>query len=419
MARNFKNWLKEYMNYSGQSEAPNQFHFWTGVSCIAGALRRKVWIDMGYFEWTPNFYIVFVAPPGIVSKSTTASIGMNLLRQVPGIKFGPDAVTWQSLVQSLADSTEAFAYPDESTYNPMSAVTIVSSEFGNFLNPHDREMVDVLVSLWDGQKGVFRKSTKTQGNDAIENPWINIVACTTPDWIAGNFPEYMIGGGFTSRTIFVYGEEKRQLMAYPKDSMPVNFREHGEALVADLTHIAEKLVGEYTLTPEAKQWGIDWYENHYRNKPAHLDDEKFGGYVARKQTHMHKLAMVLSAAKRDELIIDKTDLYEASLMVTATEADMPKVFSKISGEDSRFAAQIVALLGKHGEMPLAAIFRMMFNSCTYDQFQAAVNSVINARFATLKVKGDENILSPTETLLKKFRVDVQEGDYGSPNAAAG
>ncbi len=413
MARNFPNWIQEYMNYSAQSEAPNQFHFWTGVSCIAGALRRKVWIDMGYFEWTPNFYIVFVAPPGIVSKSTTANIGMNLLRQVPGIKFGPDAVTWQSLVTSLAESTEAFQYPDEATLNPMSAITIVSSEFGNFLNPSDREMVDVLVSLWDGQRGVFKKSTKTQGDDSIENPWINIIACTTPDWIAGNFPEYMIGGGFTSRTIFVYGEKKRQLMAYPGDHMQANFKETAELLVEDLGHIAKTFAGPYVLSDDAKTWGIEWYRKHYEEKPEHLKDEKFGGYVARKQTHIHKLAMVIAASQRDEQVITQDDLQTSEALVTSTELEMPKVFAKIAGTDARFATQIMSILAQQeGKIPESAIFRLMFNTCTYEQFQAGVMSTMSAGYAKRVQTGTEIMLEATPALKAKFQVDVKDTQYG-------
>lgn len=405
------------MSYSRYSEAPHQFHFWTAVSCIAGALRRKVWMDMGYFEWTPNFYLVFVAPPGIVSKSTTANIGMNLLRQVPGVRFGPDTVTWQSLVQSLAESTEGFAYPDEDTITPMSAVTIVSSEFGNFLNPQDREMVDILVSLWDGQRGVFRKSTKTQGDDSIENPWINIIACTTPDWIAGNFPTYMIGGGFTSRTIFVYGENKRQLVAYPKDHIPLNFADQQARLVEDLTYIAENMVGEYILSNEARIWGETWYENHYLHKPAHLDDEKFGGYVARKQTHIHKLAMVLAAAQSDSLILTPQHLETAESIVTSTEIDMPKVFAKISDTDAKFAQQIVAILGKYGTLPLKQAYRYMFANCTYEQFSEGVQSCLQAGYCTMSQRGNEHVLIPTDRLTAKFEVDVKETEYGNIDAA--
>jgi hypothetical protein len=378
-----------------------------------------VWIDMGYFEWTPNFYIVFVAPPGIVSKSTTANIGMNLLRQVPGIRFGPDAVTWQSLIQSLAESTEAFVWPDETTQNPMSAITIVSSEFGNFLNPNDREMVDVLVSLWDGQRGVFRKSTKTQGDDSIENPWINIIACTTPDWIAGNFPEYMIGGGFTSRTIFVYAEKKRQLMAYPADHIRSDFKEHGERLIADLVHIAENLCGPYKLTAEAKKWGIEWYEDHYTKKPPHLDDEKFGGYVARKQTHIHKLAMVLAAAQRDATVIEREDMEIASSMVTATELDMPKVFAKIAGTDARHGTKLMAIIAQYRKIDAADAYKFMFNSCTYEQFQLAVEGLVQAGYCKLVQGGTGRMLVATPALIQKFTVDVKGGSYGASDAAIG
>lgn len=218
--RNYADWLTAFMDYASYGEAPRHLYFWTGVSAIAGALRRKVWIDQAYFKWFPNFYIILVAPPGIVSKSTTAGIGMSLLRKVPGIKFGPDVVTWPALVSAFADATEGFEYGG--AIHTMSALTLESSEFGNLLNPQDKDMVDLLVALWDGKPGTFEKKTKHSGNDTIENPWINLIACTTPSWIAGNFPEYMIGGGFTSRCIFVYADQKAKYVAYPGLRVPKN-----------------------------------------------------------------------------------------------------------------------------------------------------------------------------------------------------
>ena len=50
---------------------------------------------------------------------------------------------------------------------------------------------------------------------------------------------------------------------------------------------------------------------------------RFGGYLARKQTHIHKLAMVLAASRRDELLIDEEDLALAAKMMTDLEQDMP------------------------------------------------------------------------------------------------
>jgi hypothetical protein len=380
MARNYKDWLNAYLEYSSSSEAPEKMHFWTGVSVIAGALRRKIWLDMKYFQWTPNMYIVFVAPPGIVSKSTTASIGMNLLKQVEGINFGPDAVTWQALIQELQAAKEMFQLRDgDELYYTMSALTISSSEFGTFLNPSDREMVDALVSLWDGQVGAWSKVTKTQGNDVIENPWINVLACTTPDWIAGNFPDYMIGGGFTSRTVFVYADKKRRLVAYPDEEVSKEFDNMEKLLIQDLGHISNVIAGPYKLTPEARAYGKEWYQYHYDNIPAHLSGERFGGYIARKQTHIHKLALVIAASQRDQCILEKDDLYKASLIIDSLEPDMPKVFNRIGvAVEQRDVRTLIHFVQAKKEVTNVELYQRAFNTMSYKEFQAAMDGALAA-----------------------------------------
>lgn len=331
-------------------------YFWVGVSAVAGALRRRVWIDQVYFRWYPNFYVILVAPPGIVSKSSTASIGMSLLRQVPGIRFGPEIVTWQALAKSLAESGEAFEYRGE--LHAMSAVTVESGEFGNLLNPQDKEMVDLLVTLWDGRQGTLTKATKMSGTDEIVNPWINIVACTTPAWIAGNFPEYMLGGGFISRCVFIYADKKEKYVAYPSERVPPDMKEQALRLVNDLEHISTALVGSFHLTPQAIAWGTAWYQDHYENRRDGLDDQRFGGYIARKQTHIHKLAMVLSASSRDDMTIGAEDLALANAMVTDLEPDMPKVFARIGQSDaSAHSERFVAMVNRRGKVPYAEAFK--------------------------------------------------------------
>jgi hypothetical protein len=379
MARHFPNFLEAYVDYAKFGEAPISMLFWTGVSTVAGALRRRVWIDQAYFQWIPNFYVVIVSPPGIVAKSTTASTGMRLLRAVPGVKFGPDVVTWQALAQAFSEALTYVMLPG-GTQLGMSALMIESAELGNFLNPSDREMVDFLVTLWDGRKGAIEKLTKTQGKDIIESPCINLIACTTPAWIEGNFPEYMIGGGFTSRCIFLYTDTKRQYVAYPKFAVPKDFETLQKKLIADLTEIS-KLRGEYNLLPETVAWGEKWYKAHFEARPRHLDNERFGGYIARKQTHIHKLAMVLAAAQRDELIITEQDLSQANAIITSLEHDMPKVFDRIG--TSLGAKGAVLLLnrirsyGKEG-VSRQQLYSDTFKELSYNDFQQALEAVFEA-----------------------------------------
>ena len=354
--RYFDDWIAAYLEYCRFSESPDKFHRWTAVGTVAGALRRQVWLDMGYFQWTPNFYIIFVAPPGIVSKSTTINIGMNLLRELEDIHFGPDAVTWQALARALAESRQAFEVEPE-VFHVQSAITIASSELGTFFNPHDREMVDMLVSLWDGQPGVWRKLTKTSGEDLIENPWINLLACTTPAWIAGNFPEYLVGGGFTSRCIWVYGQAKRKLVAYPGLAEPDSAREElRRKLVHDLEQIAS-IRGPYELTPDAVAFGEAWYEHHHNEVIAKASpDDRRAGYWARKQTHLHKLAMVISAARRGDRRIIAEDLETALSWLEGAEEDALAAFRLIGmGPSQRLMQMIADLVQRRKRVPLSQL----------------------------------------------------------------
>lgn len=397
MSRHHADWLTAFMEYASYGEAPRHMYFWSGVAAIAGALRRKVWIDQAYFKWHCNMYIVLVAPPGIVSKSTTAGVAMNLLRKVPGVKFGPDVVTWPALVSAFAEATEGFEYQE--ALHPMSALTLESSEFGNLLNPQDKDMVDLLVALWDGKPGTFEKKTKHSGNDSIENPWINLIACTTPSWIAGNFPEYMIGGGFTSRCIFVYADQKAKYVAYPGLRVPGNLDAMAEKLVEDLCHIST-LTGEYKLSSDAVAWGEAWYHRHYTVRSATLDDDRFGGYIARKQTHIHKLAMVLAASSSDKMEITAEHLTIADQMVTDLEPDMSFVFSKIGkSETALYAERLVWFVHSKGVVPYHEAYRYVHSYFpSMRDFEDVLAGCVRAGYIRLEQSGGTVNLLAAESL---------------------
>ena len=371
------------------------FHFWTGVSVIAGALRRRVWIDQRWFEWTPNFYIIFVAPPGVAAKSTTARIGMDLLRYVPGIKWGPKSITWQALLVKLQEAQEMMKLGDE--FYPMACVTSVVTELGTFLKPEDSDMVDVLVDLWDGQKEAWDRATKTQGGTDIENPWINVIGCTTPSWMKKNFPDYLIGGGLTSRIIFIWAEKKRKFTAYPARVIKASeYAEYGQRLVQDLTHIS-KLQGPMELEPSAEEWGEVWYKKLWADRPLHMASDRFSGYIARKQTHVHKLAMVLSAAEGDSLRITVNHLQMADRLVTALEADMAKVFESIGVSDtSKNIKELVTYVRAYEGISLQDLWRHCMPIMGRRDFSEAVEGAIQAGFVEQRHTGRQYVFVPVK-----------------------
>ena len=393
MARNFPNWLTAYATYTDDSESPREFHLWTGIWTLAGALRRRVWIDMRKFQWTPNFYIILVGPPGIVNKSTTSRTGMRLLEQVDGIKFGPPSITWQKLADSLSAAAEHMKHtkPDGTDgFLPMSCLTIQVSELGTFLKIEDGALVDVLVDLWDGQLSTWGHSTKMSGDVIIKNPWLNIIGCTTPSWLKANFPEHLIGGGLTSRIIFVHGEEKTKLIPYPDATLPpATYFKLEKELVEDLKDIA-KISGEYALSREARTWGQDWYTRHWDSaqRPKHLSSERYGGYIARKQTHLHKLALIIAAAEGPKLIIEKAHLELAEHLLLSVEPHMMKVFESIGiVHEARHLAELLPFLRAHHFLTADQLWKCVMNLMNLKDFEEALRAGLKGGMICVATNG--------------------------------
>jgi len=362
LPRHYSNWLKAYCQFTAASEAPLDFHFWTGVSTVAGALRRQVWIDQQFFKWTPNFYIIFVGPPGIVAKSTTLNIGYSLLRHVPGIHFGPDSMTWHGLAKKFESAFEYKIYKNgvRDVKIPMSPLTCSISELGTFLRPDDTGLISFLTDVWDGKDRPFSHTTKDSGEIAIENPWLNVIGATTPMWMQNNFPASLLAEGIGSRVVFVYGDAKRHLTAYPSRVIsPQDHQAQASNLLDDLKEIST-LVGPYQLTDDAFQWGEHWYSQP-RTPNAILASSRYSGYFARKQTHLHKLAIILAASQRSDLLITRDDLIEAEQILKTTEGSMIRVFESVGVVDeAKHLAEVVAFVRAFGWITTKDLY---YNHC--------------------------------------------------------
>ena len=387
MSRKLADWLESYITYTSGTEAPKILHFYAGVSAIAGAPRRKVWIDMKRYQWYPSFYIVFVADPGIVAKSSTADLSMELLKAVPGIKFGPDAVTWQSLVTTLAASVELFEWNGD--FHPMSALTLLASEFGSLMDLREQGVVNLFITLWDGRK-TYDKQTKTSGSDIIEAPWINLLACTTPSWIATNMNQLATAGGLTSRTIYVFASQKESFVAYPDEAVPDGYEDLKMNLIHDLEHIATNLVGPMTLTPTAREWGRVWYQDLWTRVYTSDKADWAKGYLSRKQTHLHKLAMVLSVSRGDSLEVTPEDLILAETMLKSVEKDLDQVFQHVGkSDDSLQAAKFLDTIQVRGEMTYQEAYK---NLATHfpdaRDLEGVLQALIRAGYIALEQRAD-------------------------------
>lgn len=377
--RNHDDWLDAFVQHASIGEAPLDLLWWVGVSTVAGALRRRVWIEQATFQWVPNFYIVAVAPPGIISKTTTANVGFRLLWQVEGVHKGPDISSWESLVQEMAKLGESVEFTDGRHYE-MSALTIALDEYGTFIDPFDRQQIDILTSLWDGKQGTVWKATKTQGHDHLVSPWLNSFACTTPKWFTTNFPESFLESGFFSRHIFVVANAKRQEVAYPGETDMVAFHKREGTLLEDLRDIAD-YAGPFRLTKDAIEWGTEWYHAHWQKYGKETRERL--GFPARKQTHLHKLGMVISAARHDFPAITSQHLIDALAQLDRVEPGINQLLASVGTTPvTRAGREIVEFMELEGKALLKQdLYRKyFFRRMSRGEFEEALSGAVSAGY---------------------------------------
>lgn len=388
-ARKFDNWIEAYADFTFNTEAPKDFRNWTAISTIAGALGRKAWVNIGRFSLSPAFYIVFVAPPGVATKSTTAKQGMDLLRDAKAANLFTGSITRQAIYDELEDCLGQVQIGNKLL--EMASVTMFASELGTLLGGEDQQLIDHFTDIWDC-KPELEKRTRGEGKASIPRPFINLLGCTTPSWLASNNRSYNIEGGLFSRTVFVYADKKEKLIAYPEETTDASFKEN---LLADLKKISQ-MRGEFVLTEEAKEWGDAWYQELYTNPPEHLKNEMFSAYMSRRQAHLHKTALVLSAASASDQIITLEHLVVAEAMLEDAEKGLGKVYQAVmSNERTQAYTMILKIIdAMPGGVSKNGLFRMMGQRCTLSDFEAGLQAAQFSGQIKLKDKGGEYLIFP-------------------------
>ena len=120
---------------------------------------------------------------------------------------------------------------------------------------------------------------------------------------------------------------------------------------------------------------------------------RFGGYWARKQTHIHKLAMVLAASQSSELYIEQEHLEVAAAMVTSLEKDMPAVFTTIGTSWlSAAASEVISVVHRSGHSGVTkkALYRAVHHCLPreYD-FEDVLTGCLKSGRIALECVGDE------------------------------
>lgn len=330
-------WINEYIKYyAPASEAPYQYLYWSAASIIGASLKRNVWVDRGTFKCYPNHYVVLVGHPGI-GKGSAINPAIGLLKEAGTANIVSDRVTIEYILEKLAKGFPAQTLlPGGGVAFTNDATCLISAPEMQVFATASQATLSILTDLWDNKTTPWDYGTKTQGKYLINNPTINLLGGTTPEWLVSAIPQSAVSGGFTRRVNFVYAKNRAQRIAWPQVQ---NHSSIYQEMIDDLRTMAT-LQGEVKFDKQARKIFEDFY--HSREcETSEWDDEATASYKTTKAIHAIKLATVLTIAERDSLVITETNIVDAIRAVSEVESTISLVFRAVGESDLAVACDRV------------------------------------------------------------------------------
>lgn len=338
--------LLTYLNeYNKETECPRRYHQWCYLSAIASMLGRNAWLEFGHRNMYPNMFIMLIGSPA-ARKNTAMNSSVDIIRLLDAINIAQgrtskekflldlsghkdDTGTKHSAEAQLGGSKGGAAIVSKNLFDMDLAelddvdepheTLIAADEFTNFVGAGNYEFISLLGELWDNPP-IYDVRVKNSKSYKISKPCINILGGNTPVGFATAFPPEMIGQGFISRLIVVYGERTKVQITWPE---PPNIALR-EALAQHFMRIRMTVTGAVTVDKKGAAYeALDWI---YKNWKA-LDDQRFASYSGRRFSHLLKLCMLFAAdSYRNILTLD--DVVAANTILTLTEHDMPRALGE-------------------------------------------------------------------------------------------
>jgi hypothetical protein len=143
------------------------------------------------------------------------------------------------------------------------------------------------------------------------------------------------------------------------------------------------------MTEAAYKWGEKWYMA-YRDKQRKMGSSTEAGFYERKQTHLHKTAMVICASKGKFPVISVAEMEEADFKLGQLEEDVRNIFGFVGQSNiSKTAREIIEVLTRTGPVLKREMFRRyFFRTMSSKEFDEAMTSAIES--GTVIVSGSLN-----------------------------
>jgi hypothetical protein len=294
---------------------------WAFIAAISAVLERKCWVDeeaLGLLY--PNLYVLFVGPAGMGKSSSTDYVIDKFIRP---LENGPILASTHQSPATLIDELDAAnkAQPGAHQSSPLFAY---APEFDTwFKDIGGGELVDLLLNFWDTRRvGVeWVKNTKMHKRQAIKNPALTILGCTTPQALIEKRLAQTGSIGFISRIIIVSepnGDDYGTFDFVKVDHSKLIQIQNEFARMRDIN-------GEFRLGPGTEAVRREMLVRA-KESMKEFSGDLMRTYMSRKAVQIRKVSMILSAMRNSRKIILPEDILEAEALINELEPTIQDAF---------------------------------------------------------------------------------------------
>jgi len=342
--------FSEYLEYTDNTESPKIFHRWSAIAALGAYLGRQYYFQHGHFTVYPNVYSMLIGSPG-TRKSTAIKLMRKILSEAGYTSIAADKSTKEKFLLDLAGEGDEGSLPspekllDQNLFGGEdvqqdSEMFIMADEFNDFFGNGNIEFISLLGTLWD-YSGVYKNRIKNGKSVSIVNPTVSILGGNTPTNLSIAFPPEIIGQGFFSRLLFIYGEPNGRKITFPK--APSNSATTG--IIDSLRRIKSSCYGEASLSSGAERLLDKIYKSNFG-----VNDVRFDSYSTRRFSHLIKLCLITSASRYAKDITEFDVIYANTILAHA-EHFMPKALGEFGkAKHSDVSHKIIQLVERTFEV---------------------------------------------------------------------
>jgi len=350
--------FNDYLSYTSDSEVPTSFHRWSAIAGIGAILERNLYIPHGHSQIFPNQYMMLIGSAG-TRKSTAIKLMKSILVKAGYTTISAERTSKEKFLLDLAgydedapanadDILEQNLFGSTNDTTSISPMFIGADEANDFFGIGNLEFLSILGSLWDWNGAPYSNRIKTGKSVSIPNPTISILSGNTPTGFSVAFPSDILGQGFFSRLLLVYGEPNGTKIAFPRIPDP------GETLeiVTALQEIKSYHYGELAYGETARL-----LLTHIYTTTNPIDDLRFDSYFNRRFTHLLKLCIIVAAGNKRKSIDERT-VIEANTYLAYIETLMPKALGEFGkSRNSDITHKILAFISANDGVRLKDILK--------------------------------------------------------------